>query len=70
MLKFKEATVTIRRSPVKDYCTVDIRIRTDGGEKEVNELIPDSDFESRFDKILILLKQEVLNLVKDIEDNT
>jgi hypothetical protein len=67
-LRFKEAQVTIRRSPIKDYYAVDVRVRVDGVEKEANELLKDTDFESRFGEILNLLKQEVIRSVNDIEE--
>jgi len=68
-LRFKEAQVTIRRSPIKDYYAVDVRVRVDGVEKEANELLKDTDFESRFSEILNLLKQEVVQAVNEIEES-
>jgi len=68
-LRFREAHVTVRRSPIKDYYAVDVRVRVDGVEKEANELLKDTDFESRFSEILSLLKQEVLRAVNEIEEN-
>ena len=67
-LRFREAQVTIRRSPIKDYYAVDVRVRVDGVEKEANELLKDTDFESRFSEILNLLKQEVIRAVNEIEE--
>lgn len=68
-LRFNDVSVQIRRSPVKDYYAVDIRIRTDGVEKETHELLHDSDFESRFDEILSILKKEVLLAINEIEES-
>jgi len=66
----KEIVVTIRPAPqsIKDYSAVDIRVRFDGTERELRELLPDNDFMSKFDQMLELLKKEVINTIRELEE--
>jgi hypothetical protein len=69
MIKIKELYIRIQPSiQVKNYSTVDVRIRVNGVEKELNELIYNSDIESKLDILLKLLKTEVINNFKEYEE--
>lgn len=69
-MKVKEIVVTIRPAPqsIKDYSAVDVRIRFNSVERELRELLPDSDFMSKFDQMIELVKKEVLNTIKELEE--
>jgi hypothetical protein len=61
-MKIKSLSVQINPSKrIDEYVTVDIKIRFNGSEKELNELLPENDFESKFEQMLELLKKEVLS---------
>lgn len=68
-MKIKDLNVSIRSSnKIKDYSAVDIRIRFDGIERELHELLPDNDFVSKFDQILELLKKEIVDTIREYEE--
>lgn len=67
-MNFKDLQVNIRKSRVPDYYAVDIRIRIDGREMELNELLPNTDFNSRWQQILDLVDKEVMRIVTSEED--
>jgi hypothetical protein len=65
-MEIKSLSVQINKSKrISGYATVDIIVRYNGNEKELNELLPENDFESKFDQMLELLKKEVLSNIKD-----
>jgi hypothetical protein len=65
-MEIKSLSVQINKSKrISGYVTVDIIVRYNGNEKELNELLPENDFESKFDQMLELLKKEVLSNIKD-----
>lgn len=67
-MNFKDLNITIRKTRVTDYYAVDIRVRVDGREIEVNELLPNTDFYSRWRQILDLVDKEVMRAVTEGED--
>lgn len=69
-MKIRELSVTIRQNVQipKDYSAVDIRVRFNGVERELHELLPDNDFVSKFDQMVELLRKEVLNTIKEFEE--
>lgn len=64
-MKMKEFSVRIRPSGiVKNYYAVDLEVRVGGDRFVLNQLLPENDFESRFEQCLELLKLEVLSYIK------
>lgn len=67
-MNFKDLNISIRKSRVPDYYAVDIRIRIDGREMELNELLPNDDFQSKWQQILELVNKEVMRAVTESEE--
>jgi len=69
-MKVKELSITIRPSKdIKGYRTVDVLIQADGVTGEANELLKDSDIESRLDEMLNLAKTSLLEKIKSYEED-
>lgn len=66
----KELSIIIRPSiMIKGHYTVDIKIIADGIEKTINEYLPVDDFESKFETMLKLAKEEILLAFKNYEED-
>lgn len=65
-MKVNELSVTIRPSKhFNEYRTVDIIIKADGVVGEANELLKDSDIESRLDEMFHIAKEFILERLRD-----
>lgn len=65
-MKVNELSVTVRPSKhFNGYRTVDIVIKADGVVGEANELLKDSDIESRLDEMFWIAKEAILERLRD-----
>lgn len=62
--------IVVKISPgekIKGFSTVDIYMTVNGVEKEVHELLKDSDIKSRFDEMLDIVRDAVKEALTEYE---
>jgi hypothetical protein len=68
MKEVREIVIRIRPGEkIKGYSTVDIYMTVNGVEKELHELLKDSDIKSRFDEMIDIVKDAIKEEIREYE---